>query len=108
MSFVVTLPICYALSSNSTFFWSRGYEKSIIEKEISDQRAEQEALWHQTKEGILDAREMIKISNYAQGGGRRKYKEIINSKIGKFLSDVGEYDSHTESENTSEDEFFLV
>ena len=47
--------------------YCRGYQKSIIEKELEDQRKDQGKLWQQTKESIIEAREILKSSDSITG-----------------------------------------
>ena len=46
----------------------RGYQKSIIEMELEEQRRGQGMLWQQTKESILEARGLLGSSNSLTGG----------------------------------------
>ena len=41
----------------------RGYQKSIIEMELEEQRRDKGMLWQQTKESILEARGIISSTN---------------------------------------------
>ena len=45
----------------------RGYQKSIIEMELEEQRRGQGMLWQQTKESILEARGILSSSNSLTG-----------------------------------------
>ena len=49
----------------------RGYQKSIIEMELEEQRRGQGMLWQQTKESILEARGILSSSNSLTGKQRR-------------------------------------
>ena len=49
----------------------RGYQKSIIEMELEEQRRGQGMLWQQTKESILEARGILSSSNSLTGNHRR-------------------------------------
>ena len=61
----------------------RGYQKSIIEKELEDQRKDQGKLWQQTKESILEAREILQSSDSITGDlMREKMKEAGKHKNG--------------------------
>ena len=48
----------------------RGYQKSIIEMELEEQRRGQGMLWQQTKESILEARGCLSSSHSLTGKHR--------------------------------------
>ena len=54
-------------TANNELLGSRGYQKSIIEMELEEQRRGQGMLWQQTKESILEARGILSSSNSLAG-----------------------------------------
>ena len=58
----------------------RGYQKSIIEMELEEQRKDKGMLWQQTKESILEARGIISSNNSITGElMRERLKNNTNS-----------------------------
>jgi hypothetical protein len=80
------------------FLCSRGYQKSIIEKELEEQRKDQGMLWKQTKESILEAREILSSSDSITGDLIRerlrdgvKQKTVAKNGTGKNGHQNGDY-----------------
>ena len=67
----------------------RGYQKSIIEMELEEQRRGQGMLWQQTKESILEARGILTSSNYLTG----KHRRVGPSRMTKRLLLSGDSDA---------------
>ena len=81
MGFLSVLP-CVARVVCKTQY-CRGYQKSIIEKELEDQRKDQGKLWQQTKESIIEARELLKSSDSITGDlMREKMRDAGKQKNG--------------------------
>ena len=64
--------------------FNRGYQKSIIEKELEEQRRDQGLLWKQTKESILEAREILSSTDSITGELRDRQREMIRQHNGDY------------------------
>ena len=77
--------------------YCRGYQKSIIEKELEDQRKDQGKLWQQTKESIIEAREILKSSDSITGDlMREKMRDAGKMKHGTSKAGKNPYQNLSE------------
>ena len=66
---------------------NRGYQKSIIEMELEEQRRDKGMLWQQTKESILEARGIISSTNSIACDVTRIRNQVgLTSSAGKVVN----------------------